>query len=88
LGKESSSANSRELPSSFIILPELGSTYRTENGTGVVEKINVFSKEMTVRHDDGSEERIDLSEKQEQQVMHQTTCRRIINNRGEKSESA
>ncbi len=44
--------------------PELGSKYKTGTGDGIVDKLNIFTQEMTVRYASGDEEVIRLKEVQ------------------------
>lgn len=46
------------------VFPELGSKYKTERGTGTVDKLNIFTQEMTVRYQSGDEDTVRLKEVQ------------------------
>ncbi len=69
-------------------LPELGSEYRTEKGVGTVEKINIFTRDMMVKHNDGYEEKVNLKPKMDDRQGYRVTCRRVIFSQGDKSEPA
>jgi cell fate regulator YaaT (PSP1 superfamily) len=68
--------------------PELGSSYRTEKGDATVEKINVFTHDMIVKHADNYEEKVNLKKNHKDRHGYRTTRRRVINNQGDHSESA
>jgi cell fate regulator YaaT (PSP1 superfamily) len=42
--------------------PQLGSTYQTKRGPGVVEKINIFKEYIVVSLEDGTEQKVSLAE--------------------------
>jgi cell fate regulator YaaT (PSP1 superfamily) len=44
--------------------PSLGSKYRTELGEGIVDKLNIFTQEMIVRHQSGDDEVVRLKDVQ------------------------
>jgi len=69
-------------------LPQLGSEYRSEKGTGTVEKINIFTRDMIIKHNDGYEEKISLKRKMDDSQGYRTTCRRVIFTGGDKNGSA
>ena len=69
-------------------LPELGSKYNTEHGEGTVEKINIFTKDMMVKHANNSEERVSLKEDHKTKAGYRTTFRRVISLGGDESDSA
>lgn len=58
--------------------PELGSPYATEKGEGMVEKVNVFSREMIIKHPDNYEERVKPPTNMETRDGYRTTNRRVI----------
>jgi cell fate regulator YaaT (PSP1 superfamily) len=69
--------------------PQLGSVYRTEKGTATVEKVNVFTREMIVKHPDNYEEKVKVEENVTDKYGYRTTYRRVVNiNGGDESESA
>jgi len=69
--------------------PELGSHYQTEKGRATVEKVNVFTQEMIVKHPDNYEEKVKLRESSTDRYGFRTTYRRVVNiNGGDESESA
>jgi cell fate regulator YaaT (PSP1 superfamily) len=57
--------------------PELGSRYKTVTGEGVVDKINIFTQEMTVRYHSGDEEVIRLKEVQRRKKRKSSFFRKI-----------
>jgi len=69
-------------------LPELGSKYETENGEGTVEKVNIFTKDIIVKHANNSDERVNLKEDHRTKTGYRTTYRRVISLGGDKSDSA
>jgi len=44
------------------LYPKIGSKYKTAKGEGVVEKINLFKEYIVVKHEEGEEEKVKLSE--------------------------
>lgn len=57
--------------------PALGSDYQTERGTGRVDKINIFSEEMTIRYPSGEFETITLDQVRKQQRQKEGLVARI-----------
>jgi len=68
--------------------PELGSYYKTEYGEGTVEKINIFSRDMIIKHADNYEEKVSLKESSESRQGYRTTRKIVINSQGDNNESA
>jgi cell fate regulator YaaT (PSP1 superfamily) len=68
--------------------PELGSNFRTERGEGTVEKVNVFTGDMVIKHSDNFEERMCMKLEQKERLGFRTTTRRIVYTNGDNSESA
>ena len=57
--------------------PELGSRYRTDTGEGIVDKLNIFTQEMTIRYQSGDEEVIRLKEVQRRKRRKSSFFRKI-----------
>jgi len=57
--------------------PEIGSEYETPNGKGRVEKINIFSEEMTLRHPSGELETVTLDDIRKYQRQKEGLMARI-----------
>jgi cell fate regulator YaaT (PSP1 superfamily) len=69
-------------------LPEIGSDYETENGIGVVEKANIFTKEIIIKHPTGFEEKVSLKQNFLTHLGYRTTYRRKVHNQGDKHEQS
>jgi cell fate regulator YaaT (PSP1 superfamily) len=57
--------------------PALGAKYKTDRGTGTVEKINIFSEEMTVRYSSGETQLVTLAEVRRKQREDEGVVTRI-----------
>jgi cell fate regulator YaaT (PSP1 superfamily) len=44
------------------LYPEIGSKFKSEKGEGTVEKINIFQEYMVIKHENGEEEKVTLSQ--------------------------
>jgi len=66
--------------------PGLGSKYVTESGEGIVDKLNIFTQEMTVRYQSGDEEVIRLKEVQRRKKRKTSFFTRISAENGEEKE--
>jgi cell fate regulator YaaT (PSP1 superfamily) len=52
---------------SLPIYPKVGEKFQTENGEGVVEKINIFKEYIVVKQESGEEEKITLTQMRKQE---------------------
>jgi len=68
--------------------PELGGKFKTEYGEGEIEKINVFTGEITVKHSDNHEERVSLRKQVESDRGLRSSCRRVVNQKVDENEPA
>jgi len=69
-------------------LPEFGGKFKTEYGEGEIEKINVFTGEITVKHSDNHEERVSLRKQVESDRGLRISCRRVVNQKVDENEPA
>ncbi len=67
-------------------LPNLGSRYRTDTGEGVVDKLNIFTQEMTVRYQSGDEEVIRLKDIQRRRSRKSSFFRKIAERNNDQEE--
>jgi len=59
------------------MFPSLGSRYKTDRGEGTVEKINIFTQEMALRHASGEDEIVRLKEVQRRQSRKKSFFHKI-----------
>ena len=57
--------------------PGVGTKYKTDRGTGTVEKINIFSEEMMVRYSSGETQLVTLAEVRRKQREDEGVITRI-----------
>ena len=57
--------------------PDVGSSYTTDQGTGKVDKVNIFSEEMTVRYPSGEHQTITLADIRRRQREEEGLLARI-----------
>lgn len=69
-------------------MPAIGSKYRTEDGEGTVEKVNIFAKSIIIRHEDHHNEKVSLEIDHQTKEGYRSTYRRVIHNRGNNSDTA
>jgi cell fate regulator YaaT (PSP1 superfamily) len=61
---------------SFPLFPKVGDKLTTDQGEGVVEKINIFKEYIVVKHETGEEEKITLSQlKKRERKKNQTAAK-------------